>query len=238
MGKLNSAKLRTLTMPAVYGDGAGLYLQVRSAEHRSWIYRFSLHGKAHWMGLGAFADVGLAEAREAAAAARKQARRGIDPIAARKSKAAVKRAAGCNTFGQVTEAYIAAHEASWRNAKHRQQWRNTLATYAEPLLGEMPVASVDVGAVMRVLEPIWRAKPETASRLRGRIESVLDFATVRGWRTGENPASWRGHLDHLLPARSKLAKVAHHAALPGARPTRPWRSWSKKTASQPRHCGS
>ena len=118
------------------------------------------------------------------------------------------------TFAQVADAYIAAHEPSWRNAKHRQQWRNTLDTYAAPILGKLPVAQVDVGAVMRVLEPMWREKTETASRLRGRIESVLDYATARGWRTGENPARWRGHLDNLLPARSKVAKVEHHAALP------------------------
>ena len=114
----------------------------------------------------------------------------------------------------MADAYIAAHEASWRNAKHRQQWRNTLDTYADPILGKLPVAQVEVGDVMRVLEPLWREKTETASRLRGRIESVLDYATARGWRSGENPARWRGHLDNLLPARSKVAKVEHHAALP------------------------
>jgi integrase len=115
---------------------------------------------------------------------------------------------------EVADAYIVAHEASWRNAKHRQQWRNTVDTYAAPILGKMPVAQVDVGAVMRVLEPIWREKTETALRLRGRIESMLDYATARGWRTGENPARWRGHLDNLLSARSKIVLVEHHPALP------------------------
>jgi len=215
MGKLNAAKLRTLTKPGTYGDGAGLYLQVRRAERRSWLYRFKLHGKPHLMGLGTLADVSLAEARDAAAAARKLVRQGIDPISRRRAERAdAAERTGLNTFAEVADAYIAAHEASWRNAKHRQQWRNTLDTYARPVLGNLGVAIVDTGAVMRVLEPIWREKPETASRLRGRIESVLDYATARGWRTGDNPARWRRHMDNLLPSRAKIARVEHHAALP------------------------
>jgi integrase len=215
MVKLNTAKLRKLTTPGVYGDGAGLYLQVRDADRRTWIYRYTLRGNARWMGLGALADVSLADAREAAAAARKLARQGFDPIERRLSERTdATTRAGLHTFSEVADAYIAAHEASWRNAKHRQQWRNTLDTYAAPVMGKMPVAQVDTGAVMRVLEPIWRKKTETASRLRGRIESVLDYAAARGWRTGENPARWRGHLDHLLAKPSRVAKVEHHAALP------------------------
>jgi integrase len=215
MGNLNTAKLRTLTKPGTYGDGAGLYLQVRGAENRSWLYRFKLNRKAHLMGLGTAADVSLAEAREAAAAVRKLVRQGIDPIERRRmQRAELAARAGLNTFSEVADAYIAAHEASWRNSKHRQQWRNTLDTYAVPILGKLPVAQVDVGSIMRVLEPIWREKTETASRLRGRIESVLDYASARGWRTGDNPARWRGHLDNLLPARSRIAQVIHHPALP------------------------
>jgi integrase len=215
MGNLNTAKLRTLTKPGTYGDGAGLYLQVRGAENRSWLYRFKLNRKAHLMGLGTVADVSLAEAREAAAAVRKLVRQGIDPIERRRmQRAEIAARAGLNTFSEVADAYIAAHEASWRNSKHRQQWRNTLETYAVPILGKLPVAQVDVGSIMRVLEPIWREKTETASRLRGRIESVLDYASARGWRTGDNPARWRGHLDNLLPARPKIARVEHHPALP------------------------
>jgi integrase len=215
MGKLNAARLRTLTKRGAYGDGAGLYLQVRGAEQRSWRYRFKLHGEPHLMGLGTVADVSLAEARDAAAAARKLVRQGIDPIARRRAERAdAAGRAGLNTFAEVADAYIAAHAASWRNAKHRQQWRNTLDTYARPVLGNFGVAMVDTGGVMRVLEPIWREKPETASRLRGRIESVLDYATARGWRTGDNPARWRGHMDNLLPSRAKIARVEHHAALP------------------------
>ena len=215
MGKLNAARLRTLTKPGAYGDGAGLYLQVRGPDNRSWLYRYKLHGKARLMGLGTLSDVSLAEARDAAMAARKLVKQGTDPIDRRRAaRAEAASRAGLNTFAEVADAYIAAHEAGWRNDKHRQQWRNTLDTYAGPILGKLGVAMVDTGAVMRVLEPIWREKPETASRLRGRIESVLDCATARGWRTGDNPARWRGHLDNLLPARSKVARVEHHAALP------------------------
>jgi integrase len=174
-----------------------------------------LYRKAHLMGLGTVADVSLAEARDAAAVARKLVKQGIDPIERRRAERAdAAGRAGLNTFSEVADAYIAAHAASWRNAKHRQQWSNTLHTYARPVLGNLGVATVDTGAVMRVLEPIWREKPETASRLRGRIESVLDYATARGWRTGDNPARWRGHMDNLLPPRAKIARVEHHAALP------------------------
>jgi integrase len=214
MSKLNAARLRTLTKPGTYGDGGGLYLQVRGPENRSWLYRFKLYGRGHLMGLGTKDDVSLAEARDAAAAARKLVRQGINPIDQRRAARAEAAAQASLTFAQVAAAYMAAHEESWRNAKHRQQWRNTLDTYAHPILGMRPVAHVQVGDVIRVLEPLWRDKTETASRLRGRIEVVLDYATARGWRTGENPARWRGHLDKLLPARSKVAKVEHHAALP------------------------
>ncbi len=118
------------------------------------------------------------------------------------------------TFEAVAERYIDAHEASWCNEKHRQQWRNTLATYAHPVIGELPVAAVDTGHLTTILEPIWHEKPETALRLRGRIETILDYARVCGWRHGENPARWKGHLDHILPTKGKVAKVEHHAALP------------------------
>ncbi len=159
-------------------------------------------------------DVSLAEARDAAAAARKLLRQGVNPIDQRRAARADGAAPVGPTFAQVAGAYIATHEPSWRNAKHRYQWRSTIDTYASPVLGKLPVAQVDVGAVMQVLEPLWLAKTETAARLRGRIESVLDYATARGWRSGENPARWRGHLANLLPAPSKIARVEHHAALP------------------------
>jgi integrase len=214
MSKLNAARLRTLTKPGTYCDGAGLYLQVRGPENRSWLYRFKLQGKPHLMGLGTVGDLSLAEARDAAVAARRLVRQGVNPIDQRRAARAENAAQAGLTFAQVADAYIATHEPSWRNTKHRYQWRSTIDTYACPVLGKLPVAQVEVGAVMRVLEPLWQAKTETAARLRGRIEAVLDYATARGWRTGENPARWRGHLANLLPAPSKITKVEHHAALP------------------------
>ena len=213
---LSAAKVRT-AKPGRYGDGNGLYLFVRQsgAERamRAWVFRYRMPGgRMREMGLGSADLVPLADVRVKAADLTRKVRAGIDPLAERD---AIKAEAGAAmTFDAVATAYVAAHEAGWRNAKHRQQWKNTLATYAAPVLGNLPVATVDTGAVMRVLEPLWREKTETASRVRGRIESVLDFAAARGWRTGDNPARWRGHLDNLLPAPSKVAKVQHHAALP------------------------
>jgi integrase len=174
-----------------------------------------LHGKAHNMGLGPYPDISLAEARERARECRRQRLDGIDPIETRKAArmAAIAKAAKAMTFQQCAEAFITAHQASWRNAKHRQQWSNTLTTYAFPTLGSLPVSAIDVGLVMKAIEPIWQAKPETASRVRGRVESVLDWATARGYRTGENPARWKGHLDKMLPPRGKLQRVVHHPAL-------------------------
>ena len=140
---------------------------------------------------------------------------GIDPIAARDAQraATLREAAHAVTFEQCAKAYIASHEAGWKNDKHRAQWRSTLASYVYPLIGPLPVKSIDTGLVMKILKPIWTTKPETASRLRGRIEVILSWAKVSGYRDGENPAQWRGHLDHLLPAKGKVRKVVHHAAL-------------------------
>jgi integrase len=174
------------------------------------------YGKAREMGLGSYPKITLAVARQTALECGRVVLSGRDPIEARKTaraQAVLAEARGVS-FRDVANQYIAAHEGGWRNSKHRQQWRNTLDTHALPVLGDMPTADVAVGDVMRVLEPLWRETPETASRLRGRIESVLDYATARGWRTGDNPARWRGHLANLLPARAKIARVEHHAALP------------------------
>jgi integrase len=191
-------------------DGNGLYLQ----QGRSWVLRYKLGGRARMMGLGPLTLVDLTQARELALAARRQLHQGIDPLQSRATaRAAVVR---MMTFQQCADAYIAAHNAGWRNAKHRGQWASTLATYAAPVLGKLAVAAIDTGLVLKVLEPIWTSKPETASRLRGRIEAVLDWAKVRGYRSGENPARWRGHLDKLLPAKGKLRKVKPLAALPYA----------------------
>lgn len=168
------------------------------------------------MGLGPYPLFSLSEARERARAGLKLKHDGVDPLEAKHAERRAKKleASKAITFRQAAEKYIAAHKAGWRNGKHAGQWTSTLATYAEPIIGALPVSVIDTSLVLKVLEPIWTAKPETASRLRGRIESVLDWSKVRGYRDGENPARWKGHLDHLLPARGKFAKPKHHAALP------------------------
>jgi integrase len=199
-----------------YADGGGLYLQVAGGAAKSWIFRFTLRGKAREMGLGSVVDMPLAEARERAGDCRRLLRDGIDPIEQRRVERARAALADAKalTFKACAEAYIASHRTGWKNAKHAEQWTSTLATYAYPVFGALPVQAVDVGLVMKVIEPMWVGKPETAGRLRGRIESVLDWATVRSYRQGDNPARWRGALQSLLPARSKVRKVVHHPALP------------------------
>jgi integrase len=217
--RLSDAKVRTVRL-GMWPDGGGLYLQctkgVDGGIRRSWLYRFAAKGRERQMGLGSAEDVTLAEARDEATKCRKLRQAGIDPIEHRKAEKAQKalEAAKSMTFDECRDAYIKAHAAGWRNAKHRQQWENTLKTYCSPIFGKGPVQTIDVALVMKALEPIWSTKPETASRLRGRIEAILDWAKVRGLRSGENPARWRGHLDNLLPARGKVRKVKHHAALP------------------------
>ncbi len=227
-GKLTALKVKSLTATGRYGDGGGLWLQVRAATEsadekpgkpmgRSWLFRYTVDGRSRQMGLGPFEDVSLAEARNAAAECRKQLLAHIDPLEARAAAIAAKRAEHkAKTFKEVAELYLAAHEGHWRNAKHRWQWRATLEKHVTPVFGERPVNTITTGDVMSVLEPIWQAMPETASRLRGRIESVLDYAKAREWRVGENPARWRGHVSNMLPKRNKARTVQHHAALPWA----------------------
>ena len=212
MGRLTAVKVRALTSPGRYGDGDGLYLLVRSPTARSWLLRFMLQGRSREMGLGSVDFISLADARLAAQQARKQLRDGIDPVRARQAVVAGAGSAEALTFREVADRYVAAHEAGWRNAKHAAQWRSTLER-AHKIFGTMSVAEIDTGAVMTAVEPVWRTTPETASRLRGRIEAVLDYAKARGWRDGENPARWRGHLANLLPARGKVQRVRHHPAL-------------------------
>jgi integrase len=216
IGRLSAVKVQALRTPGYYADGGNLYFRVADGGSRGWIFRFAIRGRTRDMGLGAYPDVTLAKARDLAADCRRMVAIGLDPIEARKEKRAVDhlKAARSITFDQCSAAYIAAHETGWRNAKHRQQWTNTLKAYVSPVVGKLPVQAVDTGLVLKALEPIWRSKPETASRLRGRIEAILDWAKVREFRSGENPARWRGHLDHLLPAKSKVRQVKHHAALP------------------------
>jgi hypothetical protein len=216
ISKLSAMAVAKAKTPGLYGDGGGLYLQVSTNGSKSWIFRFKQDGRTRYMGLGSLRTISLAKAREVASKCRELRLRGIDPIAERESTRAAARldAAKTLTFDECRDAYIAAHQAGWRNAKHRSQWVNTLDTYVSPIFGKLAVQAVDVALVTQVLEPIWSAKPETASRLRGRIERVLDWAKARGFRAGENPARWRGHFDQLLPARSKVRNVRHHAALP------------------------
>jgi integrase len=216
--KLTALKAARKLQPAMHADGGGLYLQVTGEGGKSWSFRYSLHGKAREMGLGSYSAVSLADAREEAAKCRRLRQQGIDPIEARKAERARRAldAAKTITFKQAAAKYIASHRAGWKNPKHALLWENTLATYAEPVMGAVSVQAIDTGLVLRVLEPIWRTKPETASRVRGRIEAILDWAKVRGLRQGENPALWRGHLEHSLPAKLKVRRVRHHPALPYA----------------------
>ena len=227
--KLTARRVATAAQRGYLSDGGGLYLRIGAAGNKSWVFRFKLpSGKTREMGLGALHTVSLAEARVRAAKARLQRLDGIDPVAERHRERQDSRVAAARqmTFKGCADAYIAAHQAGWKNEKHRQQWPNTLRDWVFPIFGGSPVATIDTGHVMRALEQntapdgeppvtLWLAKPETASRVRGRIETVLDWAAARGHRPrGDNPARWRGHLDALLPARNKVAAVRHHTALP------------------------
>jgi integrase len=216
--KLTQLQVDKQKTPGLYGDGAGLSLKVTTGGSKSWIYRYMLVGKAHWMGLGSYPDTSLAEARDKAAELRKLTRQNVDPLAERRKETSLVRAtlAKVITFDKAAEQFIDAHAPGWKNAKHVDQWRNTLSSYASPVIGSLDVSHIETAHIMRILEKdgFWKSKTETASRVRGRIESVLDWATVRKYRTGENPARWKGHLEALLPARTKVKKTEHHAALP------------------------
>jgi len=218
LARLKPLAIQRLNKPGKYADGGGLYLVVTKAGNKKWSFRFMLNGKAREMGLGALSDVTVEDAREAAAEARKLAKQGIDPIDNRKAEKqtqALEKARQL-TFDECAARYIEAHSPSWRNPKHHQQWRNTLKTYASPVIGSLPVQDIDTNLVIQILEPIWTTKTETASRVRMRIESVLDWAKVREYRDGENPARWKGHLANILPPRKKVQRVKHHPALPYA----------------------
>ena len=218
IGKLTALAVDKAKRRGYYGDGGGLFLQVSASGSKSWVFRFKEADKLHEMGLGATHTIGLAEAREKARECRRLRLDGIDPIEARKIARAQARldAAKAVTFKDCAERYITSHGAGWRSPTHAAQWPSTLRIYVYPVFGSLPVQGIDVGLVLKVLEPIWSVKPETASRVRGRIESVLDWATARGYRQGDNPARWRGHLENLLPGKLKVRRVKHHAALPYA----------------------
>ena len=197
------------------GGVAGLVLQVSKTGTKSWLLRVLVGGKRREMGLGGFPDVTLARARDKAREVREKIDRGIDPLAERRAArdALAAAVASALTFQQAAEKYIAANEAGWKSAKHAAQWSSSLEMYAYPKIGKLPVSAIETAHVVGVLESIWKSRTETASRLRGRMENILDWARVRGYRKGENPARWRGHLDKMLPARGKVQRVTHHSAL-------------------------
>lgn len=214
--RLTAIAVSKISEPGRYGDGGGLVLQVSKWHTKAWLFRYERDGRERQMGLGSLATLTLAEARERARDCRKLLLEEVDPIETRRARRLQARLAQARglTFKRCAELYIAAHLVGWKNKKHADQWPASLATYAYPTVGDLSVATIDTALVTKCLEPIWTQKPETAGRVRGRIESVLDWAKARGYRDGENPARWRGHLDKLLPARSKVRRVKHLAALP------------------------
>ena len=216
--RLKPLAVEKLKKPGMYPDGKGLYLRITDSGAKSWIFRFMLSGRAREMGLGGYnrQSNALADAREAVAEYHKLLRAGTDPIEHKKAQTAARNLedARSKTFDQCAADYIQAHRAGWSNEKHAKQWENTLATYASPTLGKLAVQDIDISLILRVLEPIWKTKTETATRVRGRIESVLDWATVRGYRQGENPARWKGYLNKALPKPNKVRTIQHHPALP------------------------
>jgi integrase len=219
--RLSDKKIANAKRPGLLADGGNLYLQVTEARKgvtKSWVFRFTspVFGRPREMGLGPYPGVSLAEARTLASEQHAHLQRGDDPIEVRNAKRDRARAAAVKrmTFAEAAEHCIAARSDEWRSDVHRHQWRSTLATYAYPTLGKLPVDAIDLPHVIQVLEPIWRTKTQTASRLRARIERVLAWAAVRGYRRSENPARWRGNLEELLPKVAKVAPPEHHAALP------------------------
>ena len=223
--KLSAAAVRAASKPGLYGDGHGLYLQVSAFETKAWVFRYMLDGRPRKMGLGALHTVSLAEARKRAETARLKVLDGIDPIDDAEAKRAERRleAAKAMTFKECADAYIKANRSGWKNEKHAAQWGATfnetrrgslIFPAATAIINDLPISAIDTGLVRKVLEPIWYTTPETASRVRGRIERVLAWATVAGYRSGDNPARWTGHLKELLPSKTKVAAVEHHSALP------------------------
>jgi integrase len=214
VGQAGSGKPKALA-PGKHHDEHGLYLEVRNATSKSWTGRYTIAGKERWIGVGPVKDIPLKRARELHAENRRLVAEGIDPREHRRrlQAAAAVDAAKVVTFEQMGERFIASHEAGWKNAKHRQQWRNTLKTYVYPVIGELPVKQIDTALAMKTLEPHWGAKPETASRVRGRCEKIWDAAKAQKLCSGENPFDWKT-LKHLLPAKTRIHRVEHHAAVP------------------------
>ncbi len=208
--KLTAARVKSLSKTGLYADGNGLYLQVRP-NSKSWVFRYMINKRSRTMGLGPVDLVTLADARDEALSARRLVRSGVDPISHRQRE---KAKSATPTFTEASAKYIDSQKPGWRNAKHASQWTNTLETYADPVIGSMPVSDIATEHVIEILQPIWQAKSETASRVRGRIERILDWAKSLGYREGENPARWKGHLEHSLPPISRIKYVRHHRALP------------------------
>ncbi|MES3021700.1 MAG: integrase arm-type DNA-binding domain-containing protein [Pseudomonadota bacterium] len=213
--KLSVLKVNNLSKPGLYCDGGGLWLQVSSTGSKSWVFRFTIGGRRFHMGLGSLRDVSLAIARELAHDCGRRVRAGGNPLIERHEAAETQRRVQAKqvTFDACASAFIAAHRSTWRNPKHVQQWENTLATYVGPVFGTLPVDQVDTALVVKALAPIWITTTETATRLRGRIEAILDWATVSKFRSGENPARWRGNLEFLLANPNKVAPVINRPAL-------------------------
>ena len=213
--RLTPVEVKNASGPGYYPDGDGLQLQISASGAKSWVYRFTIAGRQRDMGLGPLEDVTLAKARAQRDEAKALLRKGIDPIEQRKSEksANLLRYAAGKTFAECAGDFIRQHRSAWSNPKHAAQWATTLENYAFPRIGKLSVQTIETPHIISILEPLWATRTETASRLRGRIENILDWATVRGYRKGENPARWRGHLDKLLPARAKVQKTEHHPAL-------------------------
>lgn len=224
-GKLSASFVSKHRKPGTYNDGGNLYLQIASPTAKSWVFRFRFWDserermRAREMGLGSLHLVSLAQARTLAFQYRQLLHQGVNPLQARRTGQAQQRLDATSkqmTFAQCAEAYIASHGSSWKSDKHRQQWQNTLAQHVFPTVGDLPVAAIDTGVILKLLQPLWMTTPDTASRLRGRIENILDWAKVLKHRSGENPAQWKGNLAKLLPRPSKVRKSQHLASMPYA----------------------
>ncbi len=202
--------------PGLYGDGGSLYLKVTPSQTRSWVFRYWHDGRRHALGLGPYPDISLAQARIRAEAQRRLRLDGQDPMAAKRARIAEQRAVEAKgmTFEDCATAYVKAHKAGWRDEREAKLWTASLRDHVYPTIGKLPVDAIDLPLVLRVIEPMWQTKTATASRVRRRIENILDWATVRGHRSGDNPARWKGHLDQVLPKERKVAQVEHHEALP------------------------
>lgn len=207
--KLSARACKTLG-PGMHADGGNLYLQVTTSGARTWIFRYQREGKTRDMGLGPFHAIGLAEARQKATEARSSLANGIDPLGAKRAAAQQQRF----PFRVAAEQFVESHRAGWKNVKHAAQWVSTLEAYAHPVIGDVPLHEVSTDHLIAILTPIWSTKTETASRVRQRIEAILDWGKARGMREGENPARWKGHLDHLLPKPNSVRTVKHFAAMP------------------------